>query len=101
MLYVFKIIGKKIKYSSKRERASGGLKKYNAAGNSDDTILRPNCWSVREALSQSILDNWVVSQELRNGMLKGRVDSRVRGQVIVARTQIQSFDVFFAFFEYN
>ena len=31
----------------------------------------------------------------QNRMLNGRVDSRVRGQVIVVRTQMQSFDVFF------
>ena len=30
----------------------------------------------------------------QNRMLNGRVDSRVRGQVIVVRTQMQSFDVF-------
>ena len=86
---------KKTECSSKRERVSSMLKKDNAVGNFGDTILCPNCWSVREASSQSILDNWVVSQELRNGMLKGRVDSRVRGQVIGVRTQMQSFDIFF------
>ena len=30
----------------------------------------------------------------QNRTLNGRVDSRVRGQVIVVRTQMQSFDVF-------
>ena len=30
----------------------------------------------------------------QNRMLNGRVDSRVRGQVIVVRTQMQTFDVF-------
>ena len=30
----------------------------------------------------------------QNRMLNGRVDSRGRGQVIVVRTQMQSFDVF-------
>ena len=33
MLYVFKIIGKKIKYSPEREGASCSLRKVNAAGN--------------------------------------------------------------------
>ena len=86
MLYVFKIIGKKIKCFPKKERASIRLRKDNAAGNFGDAILCPNCWSVREASSQNTVDNWVVSQELRNGMLKGRVDSRVWGQVTGVQT---------------
>ena len=95
MLYIFKIIGKKIKYSPKREGASSRLRKDNAAGNFGDTILCPNCWIVRGASSQSILDNSVASQELQNGILKGRVDSRVRAQVVGVQTQIQSFNFFF------
>ena len=49
----------------------------------------------REALSQSILDNRAVSQELRDAVLKGRVDSRARSQVIDVQTQMQSFNFFF------
>ena len=81
MLYIFKIIGKKIKYSPKREGASSRLRK-DAAGNFGDTILWLNCWTVSGVLPQSILDNWTVSQELQDAVLKGRVDSRARNQVI-------------------
>ena len=95
MLYVFKIIGKKLKYSPKREGVSSRLMKDNAAGNFGDTLLWPSCWTVRGALSQSILDNWAVSQELRDAVLKGRVDSRARSQVIDVQTQMQSFNFFF------
>ena len=95
MLYVFKIIGKKIKYSPKREGASSTLRKDNTTGNFGDTILWLNCWTVRGALSQSILDNWTVSQELQDAVLKGRVDSRARSQVIDVQTQMQSFNFFF------
>ena len=49
----------------------------------------------REALSQSILDNRAASQELRDAVLKGRVDSRARSQVIDVQTQMQSFNFFF------
>ena len=49
----------------------------------------------RGALSQSILDNRAVSQELRDAVLKGRVDSRARSQVIDVQTQMQSFNFFF------
>ena len=59
MLYVFKIIGKKLKYSPKREGVSSRLMKDNAAGNFGDTLLWPSCWTVRGALSQSILDNFL------------------------------------------
>ena len=60
-----------------------------------DTVLWPNCWTVRGALSQSILVNWAVSQELRDAVLKGRVDSRAQSQVIDVQTQMQSFNFFF------
>ena len=86
---------KKIKYSPKREGASSRLRKENVAGNFGDTISCPNCWTVREALSQSILNNWAVSQGLRNAILKGRVYSRGRSQVIDVQTQMQSLDFFF------
>ena len=49
----------------------------------------------RGALSQSILDNRAASQELRDAVLKGRVDSRARSQVIDVQTQMQSFNFFF------
>ena len=52
----FKIIGKKIKYSLKKEGASSSLRKGNVAGNFGHTMLWPNCSTVRGALSQSILD---------------------------------------------
>ena len=48
---------KKIKYSPKREGASSRLRKGNEAGNFGDTILCPNCWTLRGALLQIILDN--------------------------------------------
>ena len=86
---------KKIKYSPKREEASSRLKNDNAAGNFGNTILCPNCWTIRGALSQSILDNWAVSQELWYAILKGRVDSGARSQVIDIQTQMQSFNFFF------
>ena len=46
-------------------------------------------------LSQSILDNWDASQELRDAILKGRVDSSARSQVIDVQTQMQNFNFFF------
>ena len=95
MLYVFKIIGKRITYSPKSEGASSKLRKDNAAGNFGDTKLWPTCWAVRGALSQSILDNWAVSQELWDAVLKQRVDSRSRSEVIDVQTQMQSFSFFF------
>ena len=94
MFYVFRIIRKKIK-NPKMEGASSRLRKDNAAGNFGDTILWPNCCTVRGALSQSILDNWAVSQELWDAVLNGRVDSRAQSQVIDVQTQMQSFNFFF------
>ena len=95
MLHVFKIIVKRIKYSPEREGASSKLRKDNAARNLGDTILWSNCCTVNGALSQRILDNWAVSQELRDAVLKKRVDSRARSQVIHVQTPMQTFNVFF------
>ena len=69
--------------------------KDNVTGNSGDTISCPNCWTVRGALPGSILYNWAVSQELREAILKKRLDSRAWSQAIAVQTQMQSFNFFF------
>ena len=72
-----KIIGKKIKHSSKTEGASSRLRKNNAAGNFGDTILCLNC---------------------QRGIAT-KQDSRVRGQVI---GQVKcKCKVSISFLEYN
>ena len=77
MLFFLKIIGKKIKYSSKPEGASSRLRKNNAAGNFGDTILCLNC---------------------QRGIAT-KQDSRVRGQVI---GQVKcKCKVSISFLEYN
>ena len=48
---------KKIKYSLKREVASNRLRQDTAPGNSNDRPLCSNCWTVKGALLQTILDN--------------------------------------------
>ena len=65
-----------------------------APGNSGNRTLRSNRWVARGTLLQSILDNWAV---LGNEILEGKVDSEIRGQVIGARTQMQSFNFLFFF----
>ena len=88
----FKNLRKTIKYSLKREGAFNRLREHTASGNSTlctgDSTLCSNCWAVRGTLLQSILDNWAVFQELCHGILEGKVDSEVRGQM-------QSFNFFF------
>ena len=95
MLYIFKIIRKKSNTLQKMEGASSRLRKDNAAVNFGDTILCLNFWTVRGVLSQSILDNWAVTQELRDAILKGIIDSRARIQVIDVQKQMQSFNFCF------
>ena len=68
--------------------------KDNIAENFGDTILCPNCWTVTGALSQNVLDNWAVSQELWDAILKRRVVLRARSQVIDVQSQMQSFNFF-------
>ena len=58
------------------------MREYPAPGNVGDTTLFPNCWFVREASLQNILDNRAVFQGLWDGILKGTVDSKVQVQVI-------------------
>ena len=57
MLYVFKIIGKKIKCSLKKEGASSSLRKENAAENFGNTMICPNYCPARGALSPNIVGN--------------------------------------------
>ena len=66
-----------------------------APGKSCGRTLCSNRWAVRRTLLlQSKLENWVLFQELCDGILDRKVDSEIRGQVIGIQTQIQSFDSF-------
>ena len=89
MFYGLKIIEKNPKYSLKRERAFNILREDTAPGSC------PNRWTVRETLLQSILDNWAVFQDMWDGTLDGKVDSKIWGQVVRIQTQKQSFNFFF------
>ena len=87
-------LNKLIKYSPKREEAFNKLREETAPGNSGYRTLCPIRWTVRVVLLQSILDNWVVFQELWNEILEGRVDPEVRDKVFGVQTQMQSFNFF-------
>ena len=50
---------------------------------------------VRRTLLQSILDNWAIFQDLRDGFLVEKVDSEFQGQVIGAQIQMQSLNFLF------
>ena len=91
----FKNHRKKIKYSLKREVAFNRLREDTAPGNSGDRILCSNRWAVRRTMLQNNLDDWAVIQELWDGILEGKVDSGIRGQVLGVQMQIQSFNIFF------
>ena len=81
--------------SLKRQEASNRLRKGTAPGNFGDRALCSNHWTVRGALLRSILDNWAVFQELWGDILEGKVDLKIRGQVIGVQTRKQSFNLFF------
>ena len=68
-------------------------------GNFGGRTLCTKDQAVREASLQSILDNSAVFQELWNGILGGKVDSKVRGQVIVSNAKAKFY--YFFFLEYN
>ena len=71
------------------------MREDTAPGKSGDRKLFPNFWAIRGTLLLSILDNWAVFQELWDGILKGKVDSEIWGQVIDVQRQMQSFDFIF------
>ena len=91
----FKNNRKKIKYSLKREGAFYRLREDTTPGNSNNRTWCSNRWVIRGILLQSILDNWTIFQELRDGILEGKVNSEIRGQVIGVQTQMQSCNFFF------
>ena len=71
------------------------MRKDTALGNSGDRVLCWNRWTVRGHLLQSILDNWAVFHEMWDGILEGKIDSEIGGQVICVQTQKKSFNFFF------
>ena len=92
---LFKNHRTEIKYSLKRERAFSRLREDTKPGNSGNRTLCSNRWVIWGTLLQSILDNWAVFQGLWDGILEGKVDSEIRGQVKGVQTQMQSFNFFF------
>ena len=83
-----------IKYSLKKERAFNRLREDTTPENSGNRTLYSNRWVNRVTLLQNILDNWAVFQELWDGILEGKVDSEIRGQVIGVQKQMQNFNFF-------
>ena len=64
-------------------------------GTSGNSALCPYHWPVKGASLQSVLDHWPIFQELWDGILEGRVNLEVRGQVKGVQTQMLSFNFFF------
>ena len=93
--FMFLKLQEKNEILSKKERSFQQVKERQYTRNLWWHNICPNYWTVTGALPESSLDNWVVSQELRDGILNGRVDSRVRGQAIGVQTQMRSFNFFF------
>ena len=83
MLCVFKIIEKKskMKYLPKREGASSKLRKKLQQKNLV-TQYYAQIVGLLEGHCHKALDSWGVSQQLRDAVLKGKVDLRARGQVM-------------------
>ena len=61
------------------------LRKDTAPGNSGDRALCSDRWAVRGTLLQIILDYWAVFQGFSDDILKGKVDSEIRGQVTLVQ----------------
>eukprot|EP00117_Sycon_ciliatum_P012838 scpid52838/ scgid13749/ Zinc finger MYM-type protein 1 len=58
-------------------------------------VLCPTRWTVRGKSLQSILDNYLVLQELWDEVLAGSVDPDVRARVIGVKAQMETFNFFF------
>ena len=95
MLYVFEIIRKKSTTLQKGKELPSGWGKTI-----QQETLGTQYYAQTVELSEGhrhkvFLDNWAVSQEFRDEILKRRVDLRDRCQVIGVQTQMQSFNFFF------
>ena len=84
-----------MKDSLKGAGASKRLREDTAQGNSGGRALGWNRWTARGTLLQTILANWAVIQDLWDDILEGKVVSEIRGQIILAQTQKQSFSFIF------
>ena len=91
----------KIKHSLKKEGAFSRLREDNTPRNSGSRTWCSKSWVIKGTLLQSILDNWAVIQESWDGILEGKVDLKIRGQVIGAQTQMQRFNFFFGILIYT
>ena len=74
------------------------MREDTTPGNSGDKALNSNRYTIRGTLLQSILHNSAVFQELWDGILEGKVDYEIRGQVIGFQTHMQNL---ISFLEYH
>ena len=88
-------ISKLIKYSQKRNARFDALKGEISPDTPGFRVLCPARWTVQGKSLQSILNNYLVLQELWDEVLAGSVDPDVRARVIGAKAQMETFNSFF------
>ena len=89
-------ISKLLKYWPKRDRMFEKLKAELAPETAPGfRVFCPTRWTVRAASLQSVIDNWILLQELWDESLETNLKSEVKSRVIGVKHQMGTFDYYF------
>ena len=88
-------IGKKLKYSPKRDALFHQLKQKLAPDIPGFRILCHTGWTVKAISLQSILDNYSVLQTLWESILESKLNPEVKSCIIGVKTQMETSEFFF------
>ena len=89
-------ICKLIKFSPKRQGILEELKNQIQLETPGLKVLCPTRWTIRAESLRRVLDNYTPLQTEWDTCLEGRLDSETRARIIGVKSQMQSFDYFFA-----
>ncbi|KAJ8040279.1 Zinc finger MYM-type protein 1 [Holothuria leucospilota] len=89
-------ICKLIKFSPKRQGILEELKNQIQLETPGLKVLCPTRWTIRAESLRRVLDNYTPLQTEWETCLEGKLDSETRARIIGVKSQMQSFDYFFA-----
>ena len=85
-------ISKLLKYSPNRNSMFHKLKDELVPETPASRTLCSTRWTMRAASLQSVVENWVVLQELWDDVLETKLDVETKGRVIGAKYQMETFE---------
>ena len=84
-----------IKKSSKRDAKLQKIPKDISLEYPGFRVLCLTRWTVRAESMESILDNWVASQQVWDESRDGNLESEIKGRIIGVKSQMNTFNYFY------